>query len=113
MTLSKISHDLRYYFFIFERSYAVPYSCKFHTQGLPCSGFMMRGPFVNPITPSLFNVKKPTWLGLNYHSVGSTGALVFLAEVNAINQLQSKFSFCRSFNTVQTCGFGGNGPYRC
>ena len=74
---------------------------KFHTLGLTCSGFMIRGPLANlsPPAPGLFNVKKtPTWLGLNYHSVCWTVALVLLAEVNVIKQLQSIFSFCRSFN---------------
>ena len=82
-----------------------PVHTKFHTQQLTCSGSMMRGLFANPSPPppGLFKVKKkPTWLGLNYHSVGWTVALVLLAKVNVIKQLQSIFSFYRSFNKYST-----------
>ena len=73
MTSSKKSRDLGYYFGIFERSYAVPYSCKVSYPGVNLFRIYDEGPFWQPLPLGLYNVKKnPTWLGLNYHSVGWT-----------------------------------------
>ena len=60
MTSSEKLRDTDYYFDIFERSYAVPYSCKVSYPGVNLFRIYDKRTFCHPPRPpaGLFNVKK-------------------------------------------------------
>ena len=58
MTSSEKLRDTDYYFDIFERSYAVPYSCKVSYPGVNLFRIYDEGPFGNPFPPVYLMSKK-------------------------------------------------------